>query len=216
MATANASVYDELVAAGGLADAHRLLIDAVPDGSRVLDVGCASGYLAEALQRDKDCQVTGLEYDPRAVEDARARGVDARCVNLDVDPIDGDGYDVVIFADVLEHLREPARVLESVHAAPLVLVSLPNVAHWTARRQLLWGRWPNDDHGIFDRTHLHFFTRDSAHALARGAGYAVAQERHTEWLLPLESRLGLPRAWRQRAADWRPTLFAFQFVLTLK
>jgi methionine biosynthesis protein MetW len=209
-------VYDRLVERGGLAEAHLMAIKEVPVGSRVLDVGCASGYVAEDLRHNKGCTVDGLEYDAGAVEQARARGVNARQIDLNAEPINGDGYDVVIFADVLEHLIDPVGVLASVRDASRVIVSLPNITHWTARRNVLLGHWPQDDHGIFDKTHLHYFDQAAAHKLAHDAGFEVARQQVTEWLLPYEQRLKLKREWRRKAADRWPALFGFQWVLTLR
>src|SRR5947209_14959030 len=128
------SVYDELVAAHGPAASHRAVIEAVPAGSRVLDVGCAGGHLAAALAQVKGCTVVGLDRD---VTMARARGIEAREADLDRDGLDASGFDVVVFADVLEHLRDPVATLRDARVAPLAVVSLPNIAHWTARRTLL-------------------------------------------------------------------------------
>ncbi len=140
--------------------------------------------------------------------------------------------DAVLFADVLEHLRDPLSTLTFARTllAPRgrVIVSLPNIAHWTGRRALLRGRFPYADHGLFDRTHLRFFTRSSAHALARDAGYAVVAERFATAPVPLEgllrSRLGgtsqapvaSVAALRESLTTRFPELFALQVVLTLR
>ncbi|HEV7753506.1 MAG TPA: methyltransferase domain-containing protein, partial [Baekduia sp.] len=69
--TATAGPYAGLVAEHGLATSHRLVLDAVPDGARVLDVGCATGYLAVELVA-RGCTVVGVEFDPVAAQQARA------------------------------------------------------------------------------------------------------------------------------------------------
>jgi methionine biosynthesis protein MetW len=208
-------VYDRQVAASGLSEAHRLVIDAVPHGSRVLDAGCAGGYVAERLRDEKGCVVSGLDCDAAAVAAARHRGIEASQVDINVSGIPAEGFDVVVLADVLEHLIDPLSALRSARPARIVIVSLPNIAHWSARRELVLGRWPQADHGLFDRTHLHFFTRATAHQLARDAGFTVLVERRTSAALPFEHRLNLPARWRRAAAERWPTLFALQYVLTL-
>lgn len=207
------SVYDALVAEHGLAASHRAVLDAVPRGSRVLDVGCAGGHLAAALVAERGCTVVGIDRD---VEAARARGIEAREADLDRDELEASGFDVVVFADVLEHLRDPVAVLRAARAAPLAVVSLPNIAHWTARRALLRGRFPRADHGLFDRTHLHFYTRATAHALAREAGWTVHEERFADAPLPLESRIGALAALRPALVARAPELLALQIVLSLR
>jgi len=228
------SVYAGLVAAHGLSDSHRLVLAAVPDHARVLDIGCASGYLAQQLTA-RGCIVTGLEPDPGAAAAARAH-----CVAV----IEGDveqpetrsllpaEQDAILFADVLEHLRDPLGTLRFARTllAPegRAVISLPNIAHWTGRRAVLRGRFPYADHGLFDRTHLRFFTRESAHALADEAGYAVADERFTTAPLPLEGPLrahlggnaeapaGPLGALRGTLSRRWPEMFALQVVLTLR
>ena len=207
------SVYDELVSAHGLAASHRAVIDAVPRGARVLDVGCAGGHLAAELQAARGCTVTGIERDGAA---ARERGIGVIEADVERDGLDASGFDVVVFADVLEHLADPVAVLRAARDAPLAIVSLPNIAHWTARRAVLRGRFPQDDYGLFDRTHLRFYTRATAHALAREAGWAVAEERFTDAPLPLESRISALGAVRATLVARAPELLALQFVLTLR
>lgn len=220
--------YGELVVRHGLSPAHRLLLDAVPAGARVLDIGCATGYLAAEL-RARGCDVVGVEADPEAAAAARARGIEVVEGDLE-DPavlsvLPGD-RDRILFGDVLEHLRAPVAALAAARdlLAPegRVLASLPNVAAWHARRELLRGRFPQDDHGIFDRTHLHFYTRASARALAHEAGYAVQGEGFAPAFLPrerdLRRLLGARMVERLRAGAARraPELFALQFVLELR
>ena len=216
------TVYAELVARHGLAPSHALLLEAVPPGSRVLDVGCAEGYLAAALV-ERGCTVVGVEFDARAAEAARA--VCERVVSGDVeDPdvrgdVDGE-FDRILCGDVLEHLRDPGALLR--WAATLLardgraVVSLPNIAHWTARRELLRGRFPQADHGLFDRTHLRFFTRATARELVEGAGLGVEHEAFAPAALPLQSRIpAVGRLVPRLVARW-PELFALQVVLTCR
>jgi len=229
-----ALVYGELVAAYGLSDSHRLVLEAVPDGARVLDVGCASGYLAQRMKQH-GCVVTGVEPDPEAAAAARAHC--AAVFEGDIEQPDtraalpGD-QDAVVFADVLEHLRDPLGTLTFARTllAPggRAVISLPNIAHWTGRRALLRGRFPYADHGLFDQTHLRFFTRASARALADDAGYSILAEHPTTAPVPLEgplhARFGSTAehpsapvaALRRRLSARWPELFALQIVLTLR
>jgi methionine biosynthesis protein MetW len=224
--TRPAGPYAELVAAHGLSAAHELLLGAVQAGAgaRVLDVGCATGYLAAELAA-RGAVVTGVEADPVAAAAARARGLEV---------VEGDAedpatlaaagvrgpFDAIVCGDVLEHLRAPAAVLAGLAAllAPggRIVVSLPNIAHWTARRALLRGRFPQEDHGLFDRTHLRFFTRETARDLAAAAGLRVVAEHPAPAPLPLQSRLPALGRLAAPAARRRPELFALQLVLVLE
>jgi methionine biosynthesis protein MetW len=208
------SPYGALVDRNGLATSHRLVLDLVAPGSRVLDVGCAEGHLAAELTA-RGCRVVGIEHDSRAARAARDRGVEVLELDVEQIPLAAARFDVVVFADVLEHLRDPAAVLRQARAAGRAVVSLPNIAHWTARRALLRGRFPREDFGLFDRTHLRYFTRADAHALAREAGFTVAQERFADAPLPLESHVAALGRLRDAALERRPELFALQIVLGL-
>jgi len=207
--------YGALVEHYGLSASHHLVLELVPPGSRVLDVGCAEGYLAAELKA-RGCDVIGVEPDERAAAIARERGIDVLDVDIENVTLDAAGFDVVIFADVLEHLRDPEEVLRRMLPAGRVVVSLPNIAHWTARRTLLRGDFPREDFGLFDRTHLRYFTRATARELAETAGYRVTAERFADAPLPLESHVAALRRLRPSALRVSPELFALQVVLSLE
>lgn len=215
--------YATLVAEHGLAASHRLVLAAVPDGARVLDVGCSTGYLAAVL-RERGCTVVGLEADPAAAERARAHceAVVAGDVESAATRAQAEAhapFDVVLCADVLEHLRDPEEVLAWLGTllgdGGRAIVSLPNIAHWTARRELLRGRFPQADHGLFDRTHLRFFTRATARDLAARAGFALLAEHPAPAPLPLESRVPALGRLRDPLVRRYPGLLALQVVLVL-
>jgi methionine biosynthesis protein MetW len=213
-AAAAAHSYGALVDAHGLSAAHRHVLDLVPPGARVLDVGCAEGYLAAELAR-RGCSVVGIEPDARAAAIARERGINVLEFDVEEVALDATAFDVVLFVDVLEHLRAPEPVLRQALQAGSAIVSIPNIAHWTARRTLLAGRFPREDHGLFDRTHLRWFTRAGAHELAADAGFRVVQERFAGAPLPLESHVAALGKLRPAAVRARPELFALQVVLSL-
>jgi 2-polyprenyl-3-methyl-5-hydroxy-6-metoxy-1,4-benzoquinol methylase len=220
------AVYSSLVAEHGLSASHRLVLAEIADGARVLDVGCATGYLAAELSA-RGCVVDGIEFDPVAAGQARAHcrevvagDLEAPLIRAEVERmLAGVRPDVVVCADVLEHLRDPWAVLAWLKTLlppdGRAVISVPNIAHWTARRALLRGRFDYADHGLFDRTHLRFFTRESAAELARRAGLAVLREHPAGAPLPLESRLPALGAVRDRCVRRYPGAFALQFVLVL-
>ncbi|MGH9152500.1 MAG: class I SAM-dependent methyltransferase, partial [Acidimicrobiales bacterium] len=165
---------------------HALLIELVGRDKRVLDVGCASGYLGETL-RQQGCTVAGVEYDAEAAEAAKA--VLDEVVVGDVGELDlvghfGAGsFDAVVFGDVLEHVVDPAGVLRRLRPllAPggAAVVSIPNVAHGAVRLSLMSGRFDYRPLGLLDDTHLRFFTRDSLHDLLAEAGFVAVDVRRT-------------------------------------
>ena len=156
------------------------------DAKRVLDLGCASGALGEALKRrSPTLEVVGVEIDPLYAERARAR-LD-RVIEADLESLVDDlermaslgSFDCLVAGDVLEHLREPWTVLERfvelVRPGGAVVVSVPNVRYWQTFWHLLRGTWPRWDDGIFDRDHLRWFTVRDAIDLLETEGLEVVE-----------------------------------------
>ncbi len=142
-------------------------------GLRVLDAGCGFATTSERIQQLGN-EVTGIEESALACEVASQRL--SRVVQADLQHADlGDEqFDVLIFADVLEHVAWPVGVLRKYlrWLAPngSVIVSLPNVGLWSVRFAHLFGRWEYEETGVLDRTHLRFFTRKSARWLLGESG----------------------------------------------
>jgi 2-polyprenyl-3-methyl-5-hydroxy-6-metoxy-1,4-benzoquinol methylase len=167
-------------------NSHTLMVDLVGGNKRVLDVGCATGYLAEALVA-RGCTVSGVEFDAEAAEEARPH-LD-RLVVADLEQVDlaeefgDDRFDVIVFGDVLEHLRDPLAVLRSARRLLAdrgsVVASIPNIAHGSVRLALLAGRFDYQPLGLLDTTHVRFFTRASVEDLFREAGMVPIDVRRT-------------------------------------
>jgi methionine biosynthesis protein MetW len=160
---------------------HNRVVELVPEGSSVLEFGCATGYMSDVLTRRKGCRVTGIELDPEAAAEASShceRVIVGDAETLDLDEHLGDErFDAVLFADILEHLRDPAalvrRVRPLVAEGGVVIASIPNVAHASVRLSLLAGRFRYRPQGLLDETHLRFFTRDSIRDLFEETGYVA-------------------------------------------
>ena len=150
-------------------------LELLPHGGSVLDLGCASGGLL-ALLRSHAGHTAGLELSETAAK--AAAGVADLVVQGALEdvglPFEPGFYDLVVLADVLEHLADPAAALRRASGwckpGGAILVSVPNVAHWQARLTLARGHWPARDSGTFDASHLRWFTRESLATLIAGAG----------------------------------------------
>jgi SAM-dependent methyltransferase len=134
-----------------------------PECRRVLEVGCAGGELGRLL-RSRGHHVTGLEVVHERAEQARHRLDRVLTADVEIDgfPFPPASFDAIIFADVLEHLVDPWRVLlEAVGVLAdggVVVASIPNVQNIDVLRRLLCGRWAYRERGILDIGHLRFFT----------------------------------------------------------
>jgi 2-polyprenyl-3-methyl-5-hydroxy-6-metoxy-1,4-benzoquinol methylase len=191
----------------------------VPPGARrVLDLGCATGALGAAL----DAEVTGVEVQPEYAAEAETR-LD-RVIRADVEALaraqDLEArlgrFDVLVAADVLEHLVDPWSALRA-YAALLepggtAVVSLPNVNHWTAYAALARGTWPRRAEGIFDATHLRWFTLRDARALLAQAGLRPTTIVSRPWVLWRGTRLDRHAAPLLRVPGLR-ALLTYQHVI---
>ena len=216
---AKADVYERFGNLGLL----RLVEELLPPGGSVLDVGCASGGLLELLE-GRAGHREGIEPDAAAADRARQHADTVHCASVEdaVGSIDAR-FDVIVLADVLEHVAAPEQVIADL--LPLLgpggrfAVSLPNVAHWSVRSHLAAGRWRYEADGILDDTHVRFFTWHSAESLLRDAGLLV--DTHRAVVPKLTNHVGRPvpapieRVW-QRLGRRRPNLFAYQQLLAAR
>ncbi len=162
--------------------AHARLMRLIPPQTRVLELGCASGYLSGYMEQGLGCRVTGVDHDPAATAIAAERCSEVHTADLDqADALAAAAasapYDVLLAAAVLEHLKQPERLLRAalgmLKPGGRVIVSLPNIAHYSVRLALLGGRFDYTDYGIMDRTHLHFYTLRTGRALVEAGGAVV-------------------------------------------
>lgn len=156
----------------------------VPYSAReILELGCAEGALGRAIKARQPCRYTGIEFNRQAA-DAAAQRIDS-VIHGDASSaealsrVGGRKYDCLIAADSLEHLSDPWTTLrqyvELLDTHGTLVVSLPNVLYWKDFIRLVRSRrWPMDDAGVFDRTHLRWFTKADGCALIEGAGLKMS------------------------------------------
>jgi 2-polyprenyl-3-methyl-5-hydroxy-6-metoxy-1,4-benzoquinol methylase len=166
---------------------HAKVIRMVGDDRRVLELGPASGYMSAVLSK-RGCTIVGIEIDTDMA--AQAERFCERLIVGDLDVLDieaelgDDRFDVIVAADVLEHLRDPLKTLRTLRdflkPEGYFVVSVPNVAHASVRLALLDGRFSYQDLGLLDRTHLRFFTHESIAQLFDEAELAVVEVHRQE------------------------------------
>jgi 2-polyprenyl-3-methyl-5-hydroxy-6-metoxy-1,4-benzoquinol methylase len=156
-----------------------ILAEVSAEARRVLDIGCAAGELGLSIKARQPCHVIGIEIVPEIAAMAVGK-LDEVLVGDAVRHMENlaDAYfDAILMADVLEHVADHEGLLRMARRklAPTghLVLSVPNIAHWSILRDLIQGYWTYQEQGILDRTHLRFFTRRSAiETLARN-GFAV-------------------------------------------
>ena len=196
--------------------------------SRILDLGCSDGELGARLM-EMGHEVVGVDFEEH--KGVREKLTDFFQADLEDGIPEGVGgdYDIVLCADVLEHVRAPEKVLDGARAVlrpgGSVITSIPNFGHWYPRGRVLIGRFDYDARGILDRGHLRFFTKRSFAHLVASAGWDIRRQESIG--LPLEVadrgasstggsgfRAAVRRADRA-LVGLRPQLFAYQFIYEL-
>ncbi|HPG13634.1 MAG TPA: class I SAM-dependent methyltransferase [Microthrixaceae bacterium] len=201
--------------------AHHLLaeeaLSVTRPGDRVFEGGVSSGYFARVLV-ESGRRVDGHELDPAAAEEARAvceKVHEGDLQIFDADELDGP-YQLMLFGDTLEHVPDPASVLRRLRSQLAddghLVVSIPNIANWTVRLQLLFGRFRYTDRGILDRTHLRFYTVATLPEMLADAGFSVVKLQAS---VPVPGVTGeaLARV-AHRVGNLRPGFFGYNLIAT--
>lgn len=159
-------------------------------GLKILDVGCAKGYLAERLSK-KGHEITGIEFDPKSAKLAGkyCKGViEGNIEKLDL-RIKKNYFDLIIFGDILEHLKEPEPILKKylkyLKRGGFVITSVPNIANAYIRLNLLLGRFDYTAKGILDKTHLRFYTLKTLKNLIKESDLKIIRMEVTPVPLPM-------------------------------
>ena len=149
------------------------LIDRIPLSAQVvLDVGCGTASLSAAYRkRNPRARLLGIDQDPDVAALAADRLDELATVDVETDPLPFDvpeGIDCIIYGDILEHLKDPWAVLkrhvQALNPDGVLLICVPNVEHWSFAKRLLDGTWDYEPSGLFDTTHMRWFSMHSLRA----------------------------------------------------
>jgi 2-polyprenyl-3-methyl-5-hydroxy-6-metoxy-1,4-benzoquinol methylase len=212
------------------ASSHYNAIKLVGARQQVLDVACGEGFLAREL-RKSDNRITGIDVLPQAAESSALDLYFSADLDQGIAPVieqlKGERFSRVLLLDVLEHLKQPERILDQCHEVlrkdGLLIVSVPNVANITVRIALACGRFNYAERGILDKTHYRFFTRKTVRRMVEAHGYRIVEEKLT--VMPLELVLGIsPHGRIMRGINlalraltrMAPGLFGYQIMLVAK
>jgi glycosyltransferase involved in cell wall biosynthesis len=168
---------------------HSMARDAIQAGSKVLDLGCAGGYMGAVLRDQKQCRVTGMDVAapvPGSLDEFQFHDL-----NSGVPAIPANKYDVVLLLDVVEHLARPEAFLEELRQASAssgpveVIISTGNVGFLITRLMLLAGQFNYGKRGILDMTHTRLFTFASLRRAVEQAGFEIIETKGVPGPFPL-------------------------------
>ncbi len=218
--------------------AHIKIAKLIGGNKKILDIGCGVGSLTKILTENKN-EVWGIEINQKSAQQAKKYCWQIFIADVENGslPVPDQYFDVVIFADVLEHLKSPAEVLKKIKKkikpGGSIIISIPNIANWRYRLKLLFGRFEYEDGGILDREHLRFFTLTSAKRMLNQVGLRAVKIDITPDYFKLSSQLSKKNLLRRllqrlhflrlayRYIDYNLAkifkgLLAFQFIIVAK
>lgn len=188
------SVYSKLFDSQELSATQKKIIEIVGKGVKVLEIGCASGYMTRAFA--EGCAVDVVEINPDDLKIAKKYAKKSLLGSIEDKKIQQQitqKYDFIVAADVLEHTVSPGQVLQSLKKNlkndGRILISMPNIASWSMRVNLLKGNFEYQDSGILDKTHLRFFTFYTIQKLLKLNGFKIIKIYPTEQEYPFRKNI---------------------------
>lgn len=193
---------------------------------RILDVGCGPGNVG-ALLKNREFDYVGVDFERPAELHESFTEFHERNIEEDFNFDYGPEFDYIIFGDILEHLREPEKLLikarEYLKPDGRIIVSIPNITHWSVRLMILTGNFFYMERGILDRTHLRFYTRRTFKKLLRETGFETVEVAATPTpiasILGADGRAGILRAigaLQSAVANLWKNLFAYQLIFVAR
>ncbi|MBN1941233.1 MAG: class I SAM-dependent methyltransferase [Candidatus Diapherotrites archaeon] len=194
---------------------HSQIVNLAGGGNKIIEFGCGKGFVTEQLQKHGN-KVTGVEINTENAK--RAKKFCSKIFIGDIEKMDfrklGSGFDVALFGDVLEHLKNPEGTLGKTGRIlgknGRVIASIPNIANWKIRLGLLGGKFDYAEQGILDKTHLKFFTLKNAKKLFNENNFVI------EKILTVPSAPVPGSSAKRLLSKLVPGLFSFQFVIVAK
>jgi methionine biosynthesis protein MetW len=213
-------------------EAHNTIGRMVDPNSSVIEIGCGTGILGEVLRNLGRFKYEGYEPSHARAQKAVSKGLKVHNRYIDESNISDLGLcDVVVLADVIEHLGNPYELLQLaqkiMHSSSVIIISVPNVAHWSVRLGLCAGKFQYTETGILDSTHLRWFTVDTLVSFLKRSGFNTTTVKYTSgYMLPCYQflRKGIMKLIPHKAKErglaylvrlW-PRLFACQIIVSCK
>jgi 2-polyprenyl-3-methyl-5-hydroxy-6-metoxy-1,4-benzoquinol methylase len=203
-------------------ESHSIIINEIKEDSKVMDIGCSSGYIAKKLKK-KNCRVWGVDKDHNAI--VMARKYCEEVVEGDIEriigfPIPKKFFDYILILDVLEHLIEPRKTLKLIKPylknGGEIIISVPNIAFISIRLALFRGKFNYQKMGILDETHLRFFTQETLLSLISKSGLRLKKVDYSSGFSQI-TVFGkylnyIPKYWQYKITKIFSSLLAYQFI----
>lgn len=184
---------------------YHIFFDWIEPKSKVLDLGCGDGYLGELLVKSKAAEYSGCDISGEALTLAKEKNLETLELDLEKDfgKFENKSFDYVVMSEFLEHTVEAEEILKKAGriAKKGVLLSIPNIAYWPFRLQLLFGNFPKQ-WAVAPWEHLRFWSVADFIKTAENLGFKIRT---------VKSSNG-----RRILRDWWPNLFGFQVCFYLK
>lgn len=196
-----------------LTNIDRQSVALIPENLKVLELGCATGFMSRYLTKAKECQVVGVEIDSLAIK--KASRWCFRVIEGDLDQKETwqkikkeTPFDLVFASAIIEHLKDPWQVMKNIKQVlrkkGILVITTGNIGHWRMRLKLLLGKWEYEEYGLLDRTHLRFFTYKNFIDLIKESGFKI-------------EFVGIDPAGGLKYFNWLlkkfPNLYAYQVVI---
>lgn len=212
---------------------HQKLLNKITPGSKVLEIGSATGYITEELVK-KGCKVTSVEIDKDAAKISQKTNkinvLVGDVLNIDKLINKNKKFDYVLLADVLEHTLKPKDVLlklkNYLNKEGRILISVPNIANFSIRLMILRGKFEYKEWGIMDKTHYYFFTISSIEKIFRELNLEIidfdvvsgfeTSAVYRKTIGPIVFRVNLLRRFEYFITKLIPGLFSLELIYVLK
>jgi len=154
------------------------------EGKKVLDIGCATGYLGKEIKERGAREVCGIDISENVINEARKNIDEAFALDIQKDelPFVDNYFDSVILAEVIEHLFLPEIAMEKIKKIlkkdGSLIITTPNFLVFSNRIKMLLGKFKYTESGFLDRGHIHFFTYDSLIEFIKKMGFKIEEENH--------------------------------------
>lgn len=206
------------------------MVQLIGERKKVLEVGCATGYMGQYLKEKCGCELVGVELDPESANKANPHYKQIIVGDISESKtlfsLNLEQFDVILCSNILEHTLKSQEILEKLKSflkpEGYFVIAFPNIAHWSIRLNLLLGKFDYSEKGILDESHVRFFTLKTAWELFESAGLKI-EVFGFDWDNGITKLDGFLRRIPMIGPKFlrffyslRPTLFGYQFIFKAK